>query len=331
MNYSDKTCFVITGFGKKKDRDTSRILDLDKTFKYLIQPVFEELGITCNRASELVHNQIIDVPMYEQILQADVVVADISTLNPNAIYELGVRHALRPHSTIIIAEDKLNFPFDFSHNFVLTYTHMGDDIGMSAVEEFRPKLKKLVKTILDSPAVDSPVYTFLQKLQPPSMAESPKRNKMVARYKREDSSIEANEEILIPSEPGTNQDLSLDELRTCGDQALFAKEFVEAIQYYRRGQELSPHDEYFTHQLCIATYRQPHSSAEEAMEHFQAAETILQRLHPETSTHPETLGLMGSINKRKFEVSPRPEYLTTSIPYYSRGFSLNHNYYTGIH
>ncbi|HAA11396.1 MAG TPA: hypothetical protein DCE41_06705, partial [Cytophagales bacterium] len=135
---------------------------------------------------------------------------------------------------------------------------------------------------------------------------------------------------ITSEESAAHQDLSLDELRIRGDKALFAKDFDEAIQYYRRGQELSPHDEYFTHQLCIATYRQPYNSVAEAMQHYQAAEDILQRLHPETSTHPETLGLMGSINKRKFEVSPKPEYLTTAIQFYSRGFSLNHNYYNGI-
>jgi hypothetical protein len=37
--------------------------------------------------------------MYEQLLKADVVVADLSTSNRNAIYELGVRHALRPYTT----------------------------------------------------------------------------------------------------------------------------------------------------------------------------------------------------------------------------------------
>jgi hypothetical protein len=40
--------------------------------------------------------RLIDVPMYEQLLEADVVATDLSTSNRNAIYELGVRHALRP-------------------------------------------------------------------------------------------------------------------------------------------------------------------------------------------------------------------------------------------
>ena len=89
-----KTCFVIMGFGIKTDYRTGRNLDLDKTYFNIIKPVFEELGYLCFRADEIKHSGMIDIPMYENILKADFVVADISTLNPNAIYELGVRHAV---------------------------------------------------------------------------------------------------------------------------------------------------------------------------------------------------------------------------------------------
>ena len=59
--------------------------------------------------------------MYEQLLTADVVIADVSTSNPNAFYELGVRHALRPYTTITIAEDKMMFPFDCHHLAIRKY------------------------------------------------------------------------------------------------------------------------------------------------------------------------------------------------------------------
>ena len=39
---------------------------------------------------------MIDTRMYEMLLRADLVIADISTGNVNAVYELGVRHALKP-------------------------------------------------------------------------------------------------------------------------------------------------------------------------------------------------------------------------------------------
>src|ERR687884_476954 len=95
-----RTCFVVMGFGEKVDFQTGRKLNLDASYHNMIKPAVEDAGLECIRADEIVHSGVIDVPMYEQLLKADIVIADLSTYNPNAFYELGVRHALRPFSTI---------------------------------------------------------------------------------------------------------------------------------------------------------------------------------------------------------------------------------------
>ena len=100
---AQKTCFVVMGFGEKTDFQTQRLLDLDKTYRIIIKPAVDKAGLKCIRADDVKHSGSIDVVMYDLLLSADVVVADLSTSNANAIYELGVRHALRPATTIIIA------------------------------------------------------------------------------------------------------------------------------------------------------------------------------------------------------------------------------------
>src|SRR5690349_17798525 len=135
------------GFGKKTDYTTGRVLDLDKSYNYIIKPAATAANLQCTRADEIVHSGIIDVPMYEQLLQADVVVADLSTYNCNAIYELGVRHALRPYTTITIAEDKMVFPFDINHIAIRRYTHMGEGIDFEEVERMRNELTAAIKII----------------------------------------------------------------------------------------------------------------------------------------------------------------------------------------
>jgi hypothetical protein len=62
--------------------------------------------------------------MYEWLMKADVVVADLP-LTIRAFYELGIRHALRPYHTVVIAEDKMIFPFDLGHIAIRTYQHGG--------------------------------------------------------------------------------------------------------------------------------------------------------------------------------------------------------------
>src|SRR3984957_11366371 len=109
------SCFVIMGFGLKTDLATGRVLDLDKSYKNIIKPAVENAGFTCIRADESQHSGMIDVPMYEMLYSADLVVADLSTANLNAVFELGVRYALKPRATIIIAESQFTIPFDANH------------------------------------------------------------------------------------------------------------------------------------------------------------------------------------------------------------------------
>jgi hypothetical protein len=70
-------CFVVMGFGKKTDYATGRQLDLDRSYELLIKPVVTEKGITCIRADEIKHAGVIDSVMYQELLTADVVIADL--------------------------------------------------------------------------------------------------------------------------------------------------------------------------------------------------------------------------------------------------------------
>jgi len=82
------------GFGKKTDFRQAKEFDLDKTYRSIIKPAVVRAGLTCVRADEELGAGLIDIPMFERLLAADVVIADLSTSNLNAMYELGVRHAL---------------------------------------------------------------------------------------------------------------------------------------------------------------------------------------------------------------------------------------------
>ena len=173
------TCFVVMGFGKKNDFETGRVLDLNQSYQNLIKPAVEAAGLRCIRADEIVHSGLIDVPMYELLLKADVVVADLSTSNRNAIYELGVRHALRPYTTVVIAEEQImKSPFfDLNHIVIRQYRHLGEDIGVSEAKRFTTELTKAIKEIMAvEPKLrwDSPVYKFIDRLTPPAVAEEVK-------------------------------------------------------------------------------------------------------------------------------------------------------------
>lgn len=107
-----KLCFTIMGFGKKTDFSTGKTYDLDKTYTNIIKPAVEKCGYTSIRADEIQDSGLIDKSMYALLVRAELVIADITTLNPNAIYELGIRHAARPNHTVILKDREGKIPFD---------------------------------------------------------------------------------------------------------------------------------------------------------------------------------------------------------------------------
>lgn len=306
---SEKICFVVTGFGEKTDYQTGRKLDLNKTYQHLIKPVFDKLKITCFRACDVPISGVIDLSMYENILKADIVVADISTLNANAIYELGVRHALKPQSTIVIAEDQLAYPFDVNHILISRYEHLGKDIGASEVERFTTELTKLVNTILATPKVDSPVYTFLANLKPPAFTTEEKQ--------------QIRESAAVAS---ANNDSIITLLKEAED---FKKQekFEEAIQKLNQAKQMDPNNPFIVQRIALITYK---SKKPDTITALKEAIKILEPLSPATTNDAETLGLCGAINKRLHEETGFTMFLDNAKIFYERGFIVSKDYYNGI-
>lgn len=300
-----KTCFVIIGFGIKTDFETGRRLNLDRTFENIIKPVFDDLNILCYRACDLEQSGVIDKKMYENILKADFVVADISTLNPNAIYELGVRHALKPNTTIVIAEDKLKIPFDVNSIFIHMYKHLEDDIGFSEVQRFRDHLTKQVKKFLLKPETDSPIYTLIPNLIPPSFTED---------------EIEDIKESIDKSH-------STSDLVELAERKKDEKKYEVAKDLLKDALINKPNDSFIIQRLALITYKSKEPSELDAL---NEALGYLEQLNPNDTTDPETLGLLGAINKRLYEQTNNENYIDKSLHYYERGFYVKQDYYNGI-
>jgi hypothetical protein len=326
------TCFVVMGFGKKTDFETGRVLDLDQSYLSLIKPAVEATRLKCIRADEIVHSGLIDVPMYEQLLSADVVVADISTSNRNALYELGVRHALRPYTTVIIAEEMMmkSPTFDLSHIVIRKYRHLGEDIGVSEAKRFTSELTDAIRQIMaiePTSRWDSPVYKFIDRLTPPSI--SPAASAAVA-------AASSTENVAGAATPAHSELMQrVDEAQKKGDWVK-AKVLLEEIREMRRagasetsaGQQVeNPEDPDVLQRLALATYKSKYPTPEEAL---KAARDLLKLLEPQTTNDTETLGLWGSVHKRLWELTKESSYLDEAVRAYERGFYLRNDYYNGI-
>lgn len=333
------TCFVVMGFGKKTDFETGRTLDLDKSYRNIIKPAVEAAGLKCIRADEIVHSGLIDVPMYEQLLNADVVVADLSTSNKNAFYELGVRHALRPYTTVVISEDGIKaFPFDINHVLVRQYHHLGEDIGFDEVMRFRELLTKAIKEIMSqSPrASDSPVYTFINGLNPPAIARAIQAAvESAAKEGGEgDEATRGGGGVMSkatgkPETASTHSMLmqQVDEAQKKGD-FIAAKNFLSFIRGMMRQEAPDrPEDPYIIQRLALLTYKSAYPSKEAAL---REARELLTTLIPETSNDTETLGLWGAVHKQLWYVTKGRDALDEAVRGYERGYYLRNDYYNGI-
>lgn len=304
-----KKCFVVMGFGEKTDFQTQRVLDLDKTYRVIIKKAVEDAGLECIRADDVIHSGTIDKPMYELLLDADLVVADLSTSNANALYELGVRHALRPHTTIVIAESQFKFPFDITHLLVRKYEHLGKGIDAEEAERVREELKTAIQTLIDAQDVDSPVYTFIPEL------ESPRRTAS--------RGLAGPPPPPGPAVPKMTMSALLDAFR----MARKAEDWGAARSTLTALRALTPGDPYILQQLALATYK---SKQPDVPTSLREAKAVLQELDPERSSDPETRGLWGAVHKRLWETESDRAALETAIRAYEKGFHLKDDYYNGI-
>ena len=105
-----KTCFVVTPIGKDGS-DHRRHADL--MFKYVICEVLAEepFNYRCERADKIGEAGSINDQIVSRLLDADLVVADLSFHNPNAFYELAIRHMVRK-PFIHVINSTTDFPFD---------------------------------------------------------------------------------------------------------------------------------------------------------------------------------------------------------------------------
>jgi len=153
-------CFVLMPFGKKPDA-SGRQIDFDAVYTDLIAPAIEAAGLEPIRADEEMTGGIIHKPMYERLLLCEYAVADLTTANANVFYELGVRHATRPWSTLLLfAEGGSQLPFDVAPLRAIPYRLEAD----GRPTEFDATRSALAKRLTEAGRADtdSPIYQLVE-------------------------------------------------------------------------------------------------------------------------------------------------------------------------
>ena len=328
-------CFVIMPFGRKPDA-SGRMVDFDRIHAEVIAPAVEAAGLAGIRADEEQGAGFIHKLMYERILLSEYAIADLTLLNANVYYELGIRHAARPETTVLTVALGCPLPFDVGPLRALPYALDADGAPADPASAKTALTQRLVEA-RQHRTMDSPLFQLLEGYQ---AAPIDRLKTDVFRTK-----IAVEEELkgrLAKARDGGRD--GLDQLRdSLGDlSAVQAGVAVDLLLSYRavsafdRIVELCPKLDMALQRTQLV--REQWALALNRVERDREAEAMLNALIDERGPSSETNALLGRIHKDRWTKALKAGdafaargHLKKAIAAYRQGFEADwRDAYPGI-
>lgn len=105
-----KKCFVVMSFAEA----------YDSAYHLGIKPAVTAAGYQCFRMDEDPGPKNIPAQLVRELLDADLIIVDVSEPNPNVYYELGISHTLG-NKTIVVTQNIEKLPFDLRGELAISY------------------------------------------------------------------------------------------------------------------------------------------------------------------------------------------------------------------
>ena len=141
--------------------------ELNSVYTDFIKPVLEAAGFQVERADDIESQQSILKDIVNKISQDDLIVADLTNLNPNVFYELGIAHALEKR-VILLTQDVDEVPFDLKAYRLLEYS-----LNFVKMEEAKKTLKDYAEGAqAGTIKFGNPVTDFIRSSGPPIQPQS---------------------------------------------------------------------------------------------------------------------------------------------------------------
>lgn len=326
--------FVVMPFGKKPNKTHSYIIDFDEIYNSTILPALNSVNdIVSIREDAELFGGIVHRTMYEKLVCTDIVLADLSNENPNVFYELGIRHAARPYSNILICNKDIEqrIPFDISPLRIVFYQLVDGKLLSQEQQYLSEQIKKRLQMLLkETPVTDSPLYELIPEF--PNIDQTKTQlfreyfEKCSALYRQIESSSTATDlkqlEQHIENLPGAKEDL-INILRLFIEKLRSLEEFSEIVNLIEKYREQKCiQNEFFGQQYALALNR---------IGQVEKAVNEIQRVMITYGESPESYGILGRIYKDKYTQTSQIGYLDKAIESYEKGFNLDiRDFYPGV-
>ncbi|WP_188985185.1 hypothetical protein [Saccharopolyspora thermophila] len=158
-----------------KSTDSPEHAHFDAIYKFIAQEV-RGFGYQPVRGDKINQPGNINKETVKYLAEADLVIADLTDLNPNVFYELGVRHALRRSGTVLLIDESRTeaVPFDLGYYRVLSYRSGSPEDIVQLTEQLRVTLQEIgpADEPVEFPPSHSPVHDWYPELPPDLLAKA---------------------------------------------------------------------------------------------------------------------------------------------------------------
>jgi hypothetical protein len=344
MNYR-ALCFVDMPFGKKPDLKSGIVVDFDQIYNTAIKPAIEQCGLEALRGDEERTGGIIHSAMFARLLLSEFVVADLTLANANVFYELGIRHAAKPFTTVPILANVCTLPFDVALVRAVRYDLKKGKLTRTSAQQLQAELAKRLGAAIDGVAMnDSPLFQLIPKFPgidlPDEVTETFKERLRYVEEFRETLSTACSQPT-----PQEKRDALLKIQRDLGEPKVVPRSvLIELLSSFRDAEAF---------ENLVALYNAFPDNLKDyvvAKQQFalalnrrnqpgdrQTALRILDDLLKNRGADSETLGIKGRIHKDIYKEAAQAKKITASaalddaISAYTKGFEADpRDYYPGV-
>jgi O-acetyl-ADP-ribose deacetylase (regulator of RNase III) len=169
-----------------------RPIEFDRIYRDIIEKAAEILDLECTRCDLIKGAGSIHADMIRKIWTADVAIVDISTLNANVFYELGIRHTLHLRVTVLVQRQGTAAPFNIQGYRVITY----DETNQAGVDAAVGEIAAFVRKGLRDDDSDSPVYKHLPLLRA-TVGSAPPERRIIETTEFREYTIDASPRVTL--------------------------------------------------------------------------------------------------------------------------------------